>query len=345
MLNVIISFAWISLKIFLACVVMPYLFYTKVYDWFLGKRFYEKQPIVWTPTGVLGQNYPLIGHLPAIITSMMYAKTNNLSNHVVDCMIKVFANDEYKPVIYGNFTSGSSLLISDPKTVEAMYTLKNKYFSKHPLVQQLCDCLMGKSILNAETSPEWKQARLTLSPAFYKGKLVQLVEIARESVRYSREHLKAKIKKSDGEPVRINLITEFSDVFVRILLMCALGEDVSKQEVDYWENGKCTKRSVSFVLRETFAKLIERAYMPSLFFFPFLANVFLTPHERGVKANALTLRTLIQGIVDRRRDAIAKDESLKKAGDFLTILLIEPFFENNNERIVDECLTFFFAGS
>ena len=186
---------------------------------------------------------------------------------------------------------------------------------------------------------------MTLTPAFYKGKLVQLVEIARESVRHSREQLKAKIEKSDAESVRINLITEFSDVFIRILLMCALGEDVSTQEIDYWENSKCTKRSVSFVLRETFAKLIERMALPSLFFFPFLANVFLTPHERDVKANALTLRTLIQGIVDRRRAAIAKDESLKKAGDFLTILLIEPFFANDNERIIDECLTFFFAGS
>ena len=87
-------------------------------------------------------------------------------------MLKVFAHDEYKPVLHANFTSGSSLLICDPKIVEAMYTTRNKYFSKHPLVQELCDCLLGKSILFAETSAEWKQARLTLSPAFYKGKLV-----------------------------------------------------------------------------------------------------------------------------------------------------------------------------
>ena len=86
----------------------------------------------------------------------MYAKANNLSNHVVDVMIKLFANDEYKPVLFANFTSGASLLIADPKTVEAMYTSKNKYFSKHPLLQELTDCLLGKSILFAETSPEWK---------------------------------------------------------------------------------------------------------------------------------------------------------------------------------------------
>ena len=36
---------------------------------------------------------------------------------------------------------------------------------------------------------------------------------------------------------------------------------------------------------------------------------------------------------------------MKEAGDFLTILLTEPLFMNDNKRIIDECLTFFFAGS
>ena len=40
-----------------------------------------------------------------------------------------------------------------------------------------------------------------------------------------------------------------------------------------------------------------------------------------------------------------KDPALKEAGDFLTILLTEELFKDYNERIVDECLTFFFAGS
>ena len=82
-----------------------------------------------------------------------------------------------------------------------------------------------------------------------------------------------------------------------------------------------------------------------VFFFPVMADVYLTPAERSMKANAGFLRDLISSIVDRRREAIKKDPSLKEAGDFLTILLTEPFFMNDNERIIDECLTFFFAGS
>lgn len=84
---------------------------------------------------------------------------------------------------------------------------------------------------------------------------------------------------------------------------------------------------------------------PQVFFFPFFADVFISPYERALKANAGYLRELIGQIVERRRKAIQADPKLKEKGDFLTILLTEPFFMNDNERIIDESLTFFFAGS
>ena len=98
-------------------------------------------------------------------------------------------------------------------------------------------------------------------------------------------------------------------------------------------------------MRETFGALVERMSNPLIFFFPFFANIYITPYERDIRANAIVLRELIGSIVTRRREAIQKDPSLKEAGDFLTILLTEEFFMNDNERIIDECLTFFFAGS
>ena len=95
------------------------------------------------------------------------------------------------------YSAGTSLLISDPKVVEAMYTSKNSFFSKHPLVKDLQECLIGDSILFAETSLEWKEARKKISPAFYKGKLVSLIELARQSVKQYVSNLHAKIDKSD----------------------------------------------------------------------------------------------------------------------------------------------------
>ena len=40
-----------------------------------------------------------------------------------------------------------------------------------------------------------------------------------------------------------------------------------------------------------------------------------------------------------------KDPTLADVGDFLTILLTEDLFKDDFKRIIDELLTFFFAGS
>lgn len=83
-------------------------------------------------------------------------------------------------------TNGAGLGIADVKVVEAMYTTKNKYFDKHPLIKDLCECLTGDSILFAETSDDWRKSRKAMSPAFYKGKLENLVEIAKGAVDKTR---------------------------------------------------------------------------------------------------------------------------------------------------------------
>ena len=87
-----------------------------------------------------------------------------------------------------------------------MYTSKNSFFSKHPLVKDLQECLIGDSILFAETSLEWKEARKKISPAFYKGKLVSLIELARQSVKQYVSNLHAKIDQTGEGSAEIDLI-------------------------------------------------------------------------------------------------------------------------------------------
>ena len=76
-------------------------------------------------------------------------------------------------------SSEAGLGIKDVKVVEAMYTSKNKYFDKHPIVGDLAFCLTGDSILFANTNDDWRKSRKAISPAFYKGKLESLVEMAK----------------------------------------------------------------------------------------------------------------------------------------------------------------------
>jgi cytochrome P450 len=50
-------------------------------------------------------------------------------------------------------------------------------------------------------------------------------------------------------------------------------------------------------------------------------------------------------MIQKRREAIYKDPKDGDKGDLLSIMLKDPLFENNDEKIVNESLTFFLAGT
>ena len=91
----------------------------------------------------------------------------------------LFCKKDAKLIIVCFCTNEAGLGIGDVKVVEAMYTTKNKYFDKHPLICDLAFCLTGDSTLFACTTDDWRKSRKAVSPAFYKGKLENLVELAK----------------------------------------------------------------------------------------------------------------------------------------------------------------------
>ena len=102
---------------------------------------------------------------------------------------------------------------------------------------------------------------------------------------------------------------------------------------------------MAYSLRVTFSNIIDRMLSPHIVLFPFLARYYLTPYERDQRRNARALRSVCEKIIERRRAAIKEKPELAKEGDFLTLLLTEEHFQGRDMLIVDEVLTFFFAGS
>jgi cytochrome P450 len=79
---------------------------------------------------------------------------------------------------------------------------------------------------------------------------------------------------------------------------------------------------------------------------PFFLDKFIFPFERDLLANCKALRQIFDHMIINRRELIKNDpEAAKKKEDLLSILLTNELFSLDNEMIVDECLTFFFAGS
>ena len=89
-----------------------------------------------------------------------------------------------------------------------------------------------------------------------------MIDLAKTSMRKTLTSFKQLA--SAGPRTTIDLVAETSLMTVRILLLCALGEDLSEQELDFWHRGRLEKRSVPEVLRETFHGLIHRMGAPHI---------------------------------------------------------------------------------
>jgi len=119
-----------SLKV-LGVVIAAYLFYWRVWDYFKAVRWYSSQ----------GENVCKIswGHGPLIGNSLMMIWSAYKSHKEGDNYFIMKHAFDYVTRTAGTAvafisTERAGLAIRDVKVVEAMYTTKNKYFDKHPLI-------------------------------------------------------------------------------------------------------------------------------------------------------------------------------------------------------------------
>ena len=183
------------------------------------------------------------------------------------------------------------ITIGDPKIVQELYTTNNKHFDKHPIVRDVTMRLLGNSILFADTNPEWKKRRVAFAPAFYKGKLIKLFDIAKECVRTTVKRWRTI---EGGKPrTRFDFMEEMQMMSGRILLSCALGEDITEKLIPYRRGGKVEMRQINWVLLQTFGDCLHRMASPHTLMFPFLRYWYILPSERDNLANCLEIRKAI----------------------------------------------------
>ena len=226
MFEIIWTFAIASVKA-VGLAMAAYIFYWRVFDYFRAVHFYKSQG-----DHVCKINW---GHLPIFGNAIMIAWSawkswkdqDNyfIMKHAFDYGTKTMGAEN----MIGFITKEAGIATCDVKVVEHMYTTKNKYFDKHPLTKDLSHCLTGESILFAETSDDWRKSRKAISPAFYKGKLENLIEIAKEAVDTTLKHFKSIASK--GPKSEVDIMEEIGMMTARILLKCAFGVDCSDEPV------------------------------------------------------------------------------------------------------------------
>ena len=96
-------------------------------------------------------------------------------------------------------TLNPQLSINDPELVNELYMTKNRYFDKAASTQKAFGVLMGESTLVIKTTEEWAQKRKHLSIAFYKDKIMKMIEmIALSTQRKTKIWLQQYADKPDN---------------------------------------------------------------------------------------------------------------------------------------------------
>jgi len=106
-----------------------------------------------------------------------------------------------------------------------------------------------------------------MAPAYYKERLRGLVKLAGETVKNSIKRMKI------GEGRTFDLMDELLKTTAEVIMSVSMSEDVSCFEIDYWEKGKCTRRSISYAFRDTLGRFMARGSMYHNIMFPSLLNV------------------------------------------------------------------------
>ena len=78
--------------------------------------------------------------------------------------------------------------------------------------------------------------------------------------------------------------------------------------------------------------------------FPGSYNWHLTREDRENMANIKRLRDAFASLAEKRKQDLKRKDFLDR-GDLLSILSQDELFCDDPQMIVDECITFFFAGS
>ena len=70
-----------------------------------------------------------------------------------------------------------NLFIADASLLDDLYVKKNKYFDKEVKMKNLLNEIIGDSIVFAPSNEVWSNKRKRLSQAFYKDKMIKMLQI------------------------------------------------------------------------------------------------------------------------------------------------------------------------
>ena len=95
------------------------------------------------------------------------------------------------PVLVVNALNSILLIVADPNIAQDLYTTKNMFYDKTGSFEAIFSNLLGRSFLFSEADEHWKAKRKACAHAFYKSRLVNMLETLKDKIEASINEWKA----------------------------------------------------------------------------------------------------------------------------------------------------------
>jgi len=236
----------------------------------------------------------------------------------------------------GGYLDGCHLVaVADPEAIKQLLVEEN--FPKLPLGYEVLDVLLGKGLVTS-TGALWHRQRKLITPSFHFGqlKLMHDTMVAEGHAMIARLLAQPTSTTEASGKAPVNAAEFFSSVTMAVIVQTSFGGLLDPCEVaEHWRAmGKAF--NLYALCRFALGKTVNDA-LP-------------LPANRTVNRQAVLIRKLIRNVIEKKRTLLAQAEEAGEAvtaRDLLTSLLLVRDEDGNGmeeQLIVDECLTFLFAG-
>lgn len=262
------------------------------------------------------------------------------------------------PVVVYNLGGQVTIAVSDPEMVQDLLGAKNNIFDKTGTIMGVTSKLMGESFLFSPADEAWRAKRKACAHAFYKERLVHMIEVLKDKLDESIKEWAQQIQKSQDGTTVIDIAKVYREIFTRNIIHIAFGEDVSFEDVEIWHSDD-HDAGVPFSLKTmSFFKALEAVGTQMLTISMRLkvsnplwkviysqtgASLAFSKVERTIDDNCYRLRAFVRDYI-RKRQAGEKRSTVQNSADLLSLFFETPDIFTE-EFIIDEIMDFFLAAA
>ena len=120
-----------------------------------------------------------------------------------------------------------------------MFSAKNQLIDKTDMLRIMFKNFYGESFLFSKTDANWRAKRKATAHAFYRERMVNMLEVLKGKVAQVCEKWTEEIRQNgDGKGfVTIDMAYEIRKLFARNIIHIAFGEDIEGEKFELYVRG------------------------------------------------------------------------------------------------------------